>query len=531
MTEGGQGGPGAAPRARDGLATWALWGVVAAGMATRLLLAVSRPLWADETFTLDLARRGAAEILAALRVDSGPPIHYLLAKAVLVPFPSPGPADVLVRLLSVAASLLHVPLLLSAGRRLGSGAAGLAAAAIFSAMPLAAWYGSEGRGYAVASLLVLLAFERSLAVRAAAEEAGEGRPAGIGSFGSAAVPAVGSAVVAGAAAAGALLCHYLSLFPLAGIALSLLPARRAAARLHLLSGAVAALLVLPWAEVALAQPHASLRWVASVPAWQAAPRAVASALLGVDGDGPTGALLAAAGLLAAVLLVSRFRGGGDGGRGNRAAGATLAGVSLLLLAGLGVPEILLPERCGVPFLPLAALALASLPTAATAAAGVTGLLLTVSSLTAWTAPTLSEDLGTRLLAASRPGERVVAAGLWGPELRYRFERAGRRGEVLLFPSDVERHPGWYDDLSPEEDGLRREALVLSRLTPPPRWWVVSRGERASDALRAEALRLGGRVAADTGVYEVWLLPAPAPAAVSDRLRPPNFHELPFRKRT
>ncbi|MCL4808527.1 MAG: hypothetical protein KJ062_12185, partial [Thermoanaerobaculia bacterium] len=94
-----------------------LLAALVAGAAARLLLAFERPLWADEVFTLDLARRSLAGLLAALRNDSGPPLHYLAAKLVLLPFPAPGAADVAVRLISVVASLLHVPLLVGIGRR------------------------------------------------------------------------------------------------------------------------------------------------------------------------------------------------------------------------------------------------------------------------------------------------------------------------------------------------------------------------------------------------------------------------------
>ncbi len=48
-----------------------------------------------------MARKSLPDLLAALRLDSGPPLHYLAAKLLLLPFAVPGPADVAVRLLSV----------------------------------------------------------------------------------------------------------------------------------------------------------------------------------------------------------------------------------------------------------------------------------------------------------------------------------------------------------------------------------------------------------------------------------------------
>ncbi|MGA7992447.1 MAG: glycosyltransferase family 39 protein, partial [Thermoanaerobaculia bacterium] len=143
----------------------ALAAALAAGVAARVYAAFARPLWADEIFTLTLARRSVPDILAALRLDSGPPLHYLAAHVLLFPFPSFGAGDIVVRLFSLAASLLHLPVLILLGRRLGSSEAGLFAAGLYALFPLAVLYGIEGRGYALASLLALLAFERALVLR------------------------------------------------------------------------------------------------------------------------------------------------------------------------------------------------------------------------------------------------------------------------------------------------------------------------------------------------------------------------------
>ena len=61
------------------------WTALTVGIATRIFTLLVRPLWADEIFTLTLARKSIPEILAALRVDSGPPLHYLAAHLLLAP--------------------------------------------------------------------------------------------------------------------------------------------------------------------------------------------------------------------------------------------------------------------------------------------------------------------------------------------------------------------------------------------------------------------------------------------------------------
>ena len=177
--------------------------------------------------------------------DTGPPLHYLLARLLLLPVGAPGPADVVVRLLSVAASLLHLPLLLRIARRTGDSALGWRAAALFALCPAAVAYGAEGRAYPLASLLALAALERSLALRD-----GPSFPATLG---------------AALCSAGAVLTHYLALFPLAGLVWLLVRAEGAARRRLVGAWALGALVALPWAPVALYQPAGGLAWIRAVP--------------------------------------------------------------------------------------------------------------------------------------------------------------------------------------------------------------------------------------------------------------------------
>ena len=197
-------------RARPPLTPALAWAAIAVGVFARVFSLVVRPLWADEIFTLTVARKSVSEILAALRVDSGPPLHYLFAYALLAPFPAPGLPDVLVRVLSLVASLLHLPLLFAVARRLGRPALGLPAAALFAIFPLAVAYAAEGRAYALASLLALAAFERALALRE--------------------TPRPGIALGLAFAAAGAVLTHYLAAFPVAALAIFARDARPASRR-------------------------------------------------------------------------------------------------------------------------------------------------------------------------------------------------------------------------------------------------------------------------------------------------------------
>jgi uncharacterized membrane protein len=436
---------------------------LAVGALARVAVALVRPLWADEIFTLTVARRSVPEILAALRVDSGPPLHYLVAHALLLPFPSPGAGDVVVRLLSLAASLLHLPLLVRVGRRLGRPEAGLAAAALYALFPLAVDYGVEGRGYALASLLALLAFERALALRE--------RPL----FG------IGAALAL--SAAGAALTHYLAALPVAALVLLVPGARPAVRRALTFSGAGAVLLVAPWLPVAARQPAASMAW-ARGPAFSTALRDFpANLAFGVEpaGVGALGLSVLGAALVVALLLRER--------RGVLSpVAAVLAGsLGLLAVAQVATGALVLPGRTAVVFLPFVALLLASAPPAVPLGAGLLASVFLVRRLPELAGPSPGETLARLLEAPARAGKSIAAAGYWGPELDYRLARAGAPGRVVLFPSAVAAHPGWYREEEIADETFAREAEALLASPARPTVFLLPRGSRASAAL---ASRLG-----------------------------------------
>ena len=454
-----------------------------AGIALRILLVWARPLWADEVFTLEVARRGPAGILAALRLDSGPPLHYLLGWLLLLPSPAPSGWDAVVRIASLAASLAHVPLLLAVGRRLGAPEAGSRAAALWLLFPLSVWTASEGRAYALASLLVLLAFERGLAFR---DEPGAGR---------------GLAVAASTGAA--LLSHYLAGPALLGVACAVLPAARRDRRLPLAGAyAAGALAFLPWLPVALSQPRASMRWLELQP--ETARLGAALANLAFGAALPAVAGLAGAALLAAAALR----------RGRRVPSGTvlLVAAGSIALLEVGTHSAVVPERTALVLLPFAALLLAeaSAP-AALLSAGVSVVLLALA-LPAWLRTTPARQVAETLAEALRGGGDVVAAGLWGPELSYRLERAGLPGRVVLFPEEVTRHPGWYDEKDLAPGSVADEARRAVARTSDARFAVLKPGSVAGDALAEVARSRGAKRVAATPVLEVWAFPrGPGPA--------------------
>lgn len=461
-----------------------LLAALAVGAAARLLLAFERPLWADEVFTLDLARRTTAGILAALRLDSGPPLHYLAAKLVLAPFPSPGPGDAAVRLLSVVASLLHVPLLVRIGRGCGAPRAGAVAAALFLLFPLAAVSGAEGRGYALASLLALAALERLLALREA--------------------PRTGTAALAGLLGGAAVLTHYLALLPVGGMLLSAVASGRAR-RQALLAGAVAAGVAASWLPVALGQPRASMAWAAQVPLPERAAHFAANLGLGIPAPPAAAWLLGPLALLPLVAVLL----------GRRGAARIPAAVPLLLSLVLLVPLVvfgdsaLLPDRTALLLLPLVALVLAEARPPVPAAAGLAAAGVLGASIPGWLRTTPAEELATTLAPRVRAGARVVAAELWGPELEYRLAREGLAGRVTTFPSEVSAHPGWYaeEGLDPARAAVEAAAVVHGAARGT--FFVFSPATRAGRALLAELSASGAVRVASAGPFEVWVATRPS----------------------
>jgi hypothetical protein len=471
------------PRSLDGVPLARLWlAAIAIGCAVRLLLTWGRPLWHDEIFTLTLARQGALATLAALMEDTGPPLHYLFARLLLLPVGAPGPADVVVRLLSVAASLLHLPLLLRIARRTGDSTPGWRAAALFALCPAAVAYGAEGRAYPLASLLALAALERSLALRDGAS--------------------LRATLGAALCSAGAVLTHYLALFPLAGLVWLLVRAEGSARRRLVGAWALGALVALPWAPVALRQPAAGLAWVQSMPIGGRVTRLVSGLVLGFDVSFVAVAAAAAAGLVLAGVLAARSPGG------RTLVGVLACGLAALGVAGLLRPDVLIPLRTIVCFLPLVALVVAR--TGDAGALGLAAVFLAGLALETPAAlvPTPAQQLAAHVTAEVRAGASVCVAGIAALELDYRLQRAGLPGRVRYFPSELARHPGWYDGGSPTMPVLRAEVAALRADARAPELYVLPHGAPASAALREWLVPAGAESAGGSPLLEVLRRPRP-----------------------
>jgi len=133
------------------------------------------------------------------------------------------------------------------------------------------------------------------------------------------------------------------------------------------------------------------------------------------------------------------------------------------------------------------LLLAAAPPFVPAAVGALATALLALWLPRAAEPSPGVLLARLLEAPALAGRRVLAAGYWGPELDYRLARAGAPDRVVLFPSTVAAHPGWYREEELQNATLAAEAEAILSAPRAPTLFVLPRGSRASTAI---ASRLG-----------------------------------------
>jgi hypothetical protein len=479
------------PSGRDALAMAAL---AAASGGARLAAAVLRPSWHDEYFTAWAAALPLRELLAALRLDSGPPLPYLLAKLVAAVGIDPLAAA---RAVSVLAGTLAVLAAAAAARRAWGAAAGWWCGALLAVHPLAVAWSSEGRAYALLLLAAALVWDRLQALR----------------------DVRGGAL--GLAAAAALGCW--------SHALGLVLAAAAAATAALVLGgrdrtrallAVAAGLVshLPWFPVALAQPPGATAWMGGSWAALAWPERVLAPVRllpplapfadHLDLPAVQAAAAAAAALVCLVLLA-----------------AVRSPLPAALLAALPPAALGAAAMLGAPYLfPGRSEALCLAPFAGLLAAGATrhrGLRLAAAALVAaggamcggalagWAAapPATEARLADAIARALPGGGTIVVGGHWRLGIWRHLGPARGRCELVSAPAAAAAHPGWYDDRERPAAG-EFDALAARLAGGGGAVAVVQApGTATAASLAALARRLGLRPALAAPGAVLWLPPA------------------------
>jgi hypothetical protein len=410
--------------------------------AGRLWLLVTRPLWHDEVFTVWASRLSPSELIRVLRSDSSPPLFYFLEKPFVAVAEALSLPDAAARVLP----FLALAVLFAGARSLPSGAARRRFLWLAASSPLFLLYSAEARAYALLALFGFILF--LLVVR---------NPPGMRGF-----------LAVALAAALCLWTHYLALFLVASLLFAAVRAGRRLCALALVTGFA---LFLPWSPVLLAQPKAALSWMREP--LRTAPLAFLAALGGgVRVPGPFGApppealfwLSCAAGLALFAGLVAARPAHPDERIGLAAIFLTLAGI---LLVSIWRP-VAFPGRSEMAVLPIWILVVARAGERSRAlrlAAGAAAAIGVASSLLILAAPRPSRPADaalSRLEAAARPGDLVVATASFYLPARLARDRARLAGELHAFPSDLEEHPGWFLPKAPSDADYRRLSGDIAR---------------------------------------------------------------------
>lgn len=139
---------------------WVLVGLVLAGLALRL--AVPRGIWLDEAISIHQARLSLPDMFRALyNGDRQPPLYDLVLWVTIRAF---GHGAFAVRLPTLIAGTLVIPVLYELGRELYDRRTGLVAAGFAAISPLLVWYSQEVRMYTFVALFGLLALLTQLRV-------------------------------------------------------------------------------------------------------------------------------------------------------------------------------------------------------------------------------------------------------------------------------------------------------------------------------------------------------------------------------
>lgn len=199
------------------------------GVLTLIALAlrwacVHQSLFGDELFLYsDVHGHSLGEVFSAVHdTEKTPPLYFILGWI----FARGSDPTVLVRVPSLVAGAATVPLVFLLGRRTVGRAAGLVAAAWFALSPFQIFYGTEARGYALVTALVVLS---TLALLAALDGRG-----------------VAAWALYALAAAAAIYTHYIAALVLIPQAAWALWTHRESIRGQLIANGIVVLVWLPW---------------------------------------------------------------------------------------------------------------------------------------------------------------------------------------------------------------------------------------------------------------------------------------------
>ena len=430
--------------------------VSAAAFLLALTGAWLRPVWHDELYTLALARLPIGELVAALVVDSGPPLHYLLCHLlfVLVGWQEGSMLGTLmVRLPSVLAFAL-IPRAVWKARPVGDRGGLLGPLLTVAWLPLL-YFGTEARAYALLALVNAL-----LWIRGPRWIARGGRWAFCFAVLAACLP----------------LLHYtglLSFLLLPSLAFFVPRQRR---RFLVLALALAALPALAWMPVMLAAPADSMGWVATDEG-PGRPGLATVSVIAPAGPFPAlfeasvspvppwasvlvlGALIGGAALGASRLWQNHHADAVDAQVAFRLTIALLPAVGIAVLAVGGIPVYFAGRTESIVWglgVAVVVILILRLPPVVRRIIAGSYAVVGMATIAMWFAdlparpPTPGVEVGFALASMIEEGDRVVVAGLWQLEVRHGLAQGLLDGsaltseavEVGTLPRSQAEHPGW-----------------------------------------------------------------------------------------
>jgi mannosyltransferase len=451
--------------------------LAAVAAALRLPKLGGRPIWIDEAYSVLVAWKGPAGILDALTRDGSPPLFYLVLHAWVKLF---GSSALAVRLLPAIFGLMGVLAVFWLARALlpSRPRAAIIAGMMTAISPLHIYYSQQCRMYSLAFLVAVLSLFTSWRILS-----GDRRK---------------DIAVHGLVLALGLYIHNYFLFvvpvaPLAALASCRGSARRRAALRSAGAVAVAVLLYAPWIPILLAQGRSGVdSWIPRF--WSATPPAAALLrsieAMGVGGVYPTylqhmasirevlplgwGWVLVRvveAALGIGLLLAGTRRAGGSrekvGGRALVLSHLLIPTVAPILISFTIKPIYLVGryEMVALPaFMLLAAAGLDSIVSdparsrralgVAAAAAWLAGAGLCAAAVLS--APTTDPERSVaEVLRDNGTAEDVIILpGYVYTPIDYHLTRWRVPSARIPFPSEVGRHPGWFDYARAVRDGAR-----------------------------------------------------------------------------
>lgn len=468
-----------------------LWSaVVFSALACALAVSgsLTRPVWHDELYTLALARMPLSELVAALRIDSGPPLHYLICHA---PF-----------------SIFRWP----EGSALGTFLVRLPSVLAYSLLPWVLWRWARGHGerYFWAALLTIVWLPMLyFATEARAYALLALVNAVLWLLGPELVRSGGFRVVLFAALAAALpMLHYAGILSFCFLPLLGLSIPRSRWRALATALGAAALPLLMWSPVILGAPPGSMGWVDTLsgpgrpglatiqvlspagpfPVLFEAPESLVSPVFSMVILG----LLASAAIAGAWLRIRRAGPDGPASDGSaRPAIGLFPAVCVCLISLAGLP-IYFAGRTESMVWVLAAVVVSTLlghipqilrrvlAGAYVVVGGITIAVWLVSMPQRLPAPGV--EVGQVLAPLIQGSDRVVVAGLWQLEVQHGLAEGFLAGShethqavrVETVPRSQGDHPGWFDVEAANETALGRDALSLRNNvgTSGGRIWLV-----------------------------------------------------------